>query len=115
MWCCQYLEALSWQGAQHKDRPPELAPWRPLRVAVRTPSGEAPREDGEAEEEVDMEEVVSVLKQLEGLCSRQVWGLRPPCRYVTLHLYHSPVYNLARYMCLHVCLQYNPRENFIIH
>lgn len=59
----QYLEALSWQGA--RDCPPELAPWRPTRVHRRG-------DEGDGEEEVDMDQVVVVLKALEPLCSQQV-------------------------------------------
>ena len=66
----QYLEALSWQGA--RDSPPELAPWRPLRVRGSGDGGTREKEGEEGEEEVDMDQVVVVLKALEPLCSQQV-------------------------------------------
>ena len=44
-----------------------MAPWRPVRPRNSGSGGDEP-----AEEEVDMDQVVAVLKSLEPLCSQQV-------------------------------------------
>ncbi len=73
----QYLEALSWLGVGGQRH--ALMPWRPPKKKNTSPSNtqnldESAMTFGDDEDDVDMDMVASLLKQLEGKCSQAVFN-----------------------------------------